>query len=87
MRPKIKEGIFIGPQITRLCEDQDLSKGLNCSTERMVWKAFKNVCRNFPDIEKAENYSEILWDLISSYGAMGCNKSLKFDVFRQCMIV
>jgi hypothetical protein len=60
----MKEEIFIGPQITRLFEDQDLSTELNCSTERRVWKAFKNVCRNLLGIEKAENYSENLGDLI-----------------------
>jgi hypothetical protein len=42
----MKEGIFVGPQMT-LFEDQDFSTKLN-STERRAWKAFENVCRNFP---------------------------------------
>ena len=41
----MKEGIFIGPQITQLFEDQASSKNLN-STERRAWKVFGNVCRN-----------------------------------------
>jgi hypothetical protein len=43
---KMKEGIFVGPQITQLFEDQDFSTALN-STERRAWKVFRNVCRNF----------------------------------------
>ena len=42
---KIKEGIFVGPQIKQLLEDQDLSVNSN-STDRRAWKAFENVFRN-----------------------------------------
>jgi hypothetical protein len=35
-------------------------------------KPFESVCRNFLGTEKAENYSEILQELISSYSAVGC---------------
>jgi hypothetical protein len=57
-----KEGIFVGSQIT-LFEDQHFSTKLN-STERRAWKAFENVCGNVPGNENAENYSEILQELI-----------------------
>ena len=69
---KMKQEIFIGPQITQLSEDQDFNKRLN-STERIAWKALENFCRNFPGNKKAENYSEIVLELISSYSAAGCN--------------
>ena len=72
----MKEGIFICPQITQIFEDQDFSTKLYC-TERRAWKAFENVCRNFLGNENAENYSEILLELISSYSSIGCNMSLK----------
>jgi len=42
----LKEGIFVGSQITQLFEDQDSSTALN-STERRAWNVFQNVCRNF----------------------------------------
>ena len=42
----LKEGIFVGPQITQLFEDQDFSTALN-STERRAWKVLQNVCRNY----------------------------------------
>jgi hypothetical protein len=73
---KMKEGIIAGLEIKKLFEDQGFSTELN-STERRAWKAFQNVCRNFLGNEKAENYSEIMKELISSYSAMGCNVSLK----------
>ena len=41
----MKEEIFVGPQITRLFEDQDLSTELNLDRKKRVWRAFENVCR------------------------------------------
>ena len=52
----MKEGIFVGPQITPF-EDQDFSTKLN-STEGRAWRAFENVWRIFLDNESVENYSE-----------------------------
>jgi hypothetical protein len=43
----MKEGIFSGPQITQLVDDQDFSTNLT-SIGRRAGKAFENVCRNFP---------------------------------------
>jgi hypothetical protein len=57
--------IFFGPRNKQLFEDQDFSKKLN-ATERRAWEPFKNVCRNFLDNERAEYYSDIVQDLISS---------------------
>ena len=68
--PKIREvkkkgGIFVGPQVTQIFEDQDISIKLN-STDRRGWKAFENVCRNFTGNKTAEYYSETVHELISS---------------------
>jgi hypothetical protein len=49
---KMKERIFVGPQITQLFNDQDFSTKLT-STGRRAWKAIENVCRNFLVNEKA----------------------------------
>jgi len=56
---KKKEGISVGPQNTKLFEDQDFSTKLNY-TERRTWNAYENVRRNFLGNDKAENYSEIV---------------------------
>ena len=55
---KMKEGIFIGPQITQLFEDQDFTTKLY-ATERRAWKALENVCRNFLGNEKVESHSNV----------------------------
>jgi len=72
---KTKEGVFVGPQVTKIFEDQDSTK-FN-SIDRRGWKAFENVCRNFTGNKTAESYSEIVHELISSHSAVGCNMSLK----------
>ena len=43
---KMKEEIFVGPQIKQLLEDQGFSIKLNAA-ERRAWKAFENICRSF----------------------------------------
>jgi hypothetical protein len=67
---KIKEGVFVGPQITQLFEDRDISIKFN-STERRAWKAFGNVCINFLGHEKLEKCSEVVQQLLSPYSVVG----------------
>ena len=39
---KVKEGIFIGPQIMELVQDKQFDKDLN-ETERNAWLSFKRI--------------------------------------------
>ena len=75
---KIKEGIFIGPQIRELMQDKDkqFDKDLN-ETDRNLWLSFKRICKDFLGNHKAANYQDVVQDLLTSYKAMGCNMSLK----------
>jgi hypothetical protein len=41
------------------------------------WKSFKNVATTFLGNHKAENYHVMVYDLVKSNKAMGCNMSLK----------
>jgi hypothetical protein len=70
----LKEGIFVGPKIKQRLDDHDFTTNFNAK-ERRHWKAFETVCRNSLGNEKAENYSEIVQELISPYNAMGCKMS------------
>lgn len=45
--------------------------------EKRAWTAFINVINNFLGNKRAENYKEIVEELIASYHAMGVNMSLK----------
>ena len=76
---KIRKGVFIGPQIRELMQDKQFDEGLN-ETGRNAWFYFKRICKEFLGNHKAVNYQEVVQDLLTSYKAMGCNMSLKFDV-------
>jgi len=73
---KIKEGIFIGPQIRKLMQDKQFDEDLN-ETERNTWLSFKRICKDFLGNHKAANYQDVVQDLLTSYKAIGCNMSLK----------
>ena len=77
---KIKEGIFIGPQIRELMQDKQFDKDLN-ETERNAWLSFKRICKDFLGNHKTANYQKVVQDLLTSYKAMGCNMSLKIHFF------
>jgi hypothetical protein len=75
---KIREGIFVGPQIRELTKDKTFDSILN-EFELAAWTAFKDVYSNFLGNNKADNYQEIVESLLQSYEAMGCNMSLKIQ--------
>ncbi|GBP95423.1 hypothetical protein EVAR_67427_1 [Eumeta japonica] len=74
---KMKEGIFVGPQIRELMKDSNFESTLN-EAEQRAWTAFVEVCHNFLANKKKENYREIILELFSSYKTLKCNMSLKF---------
>jgi len=43
---KIKEGIFLGPQIRELLQDKQFDEDRN-ETERNSWLSFKRICKDF----------------------------------------
>lgn len=73
---KIKEGIFVGPQIRELIKDDVFNTMLN-EVERRAWRAFKAVVHNFLGNVRAENYKNIVSELLTAYKEMGCRMSLK----------
>lgn len=73
---KIKEGIFIGPQIRELMKDSHFDSVLR-GKEKVAWESFKNVVKNFLGNQKSMDYKELVQLLINAYEGMGCNMSLK----------
>lgn len=73
---KIKEGVFIGPQIREVIKDSHFDELLQ-GAERCAWAAFKNVVANFLGNYKAPNYVEEVDNLLQAYKSMKCNMSLK----------
>lgn len=73
---KLKEGIFIQLHIRSLMADEHFEILLN-SLEKTAWQSFKNVCCKFFGNYKAENYCDIVADLLRFYKTMVCNVFLK----------
>jgi hypothetical protein len=73
---KLKYGFFFGPQIRKVINDY-LFEHLLAETEKYAWLTFKAVFLNFLGNLQAENYKELVEDLLNLYQTMGCNKLLK----------
>ena len=72
MRQKLKEGVFIGPQIRDEYFDTLLQ-----GDEKAAWDSFKFVVKVFLGNRRAQNYEELVNNLLQSYQKLGCNTSLK----------
>ena len=73
---KLKEGIFVGPQIREVLKDTDFEELLNLK-ELRAWEAFKSVCSGFLSYTRVPDYQACIEKLLKSYGDMGCRMSLK----------
>ena len=62
---KIKEGLFIGPQIRELMLDKQFDEDLN-ETERNARLSFKKICKDFLGNHKAAKYQDVVQDLLTS---------------------
>ncbi|UYV84322.1 hypothetical protein LAZ67_X001844 [Cordylochernes scorpioides] len=57
-------------------QDGNFEDSLN-EVEAAAWNSFRNVCKNLLGNVKAENYSDLVNELLLSYKVLGCNISLK----------
>ena len=73
---KIKEGVFVGPQIRKLILNDMFDKTLN-ETELAAWKSFKQVFLNFLGLHKSDDFEDVVANLLHNYHIMGCKMSLK----------
>jgi len=73
---KLKEGIFIGPQIRELIKDYNFVRRLN-TAEQEAWQAFIWTCENFLGNHKALTYKDGVQNLLNAYNKLGCRMSLK----------
>jgi len=76
VRQKLKEGIFIGPQTQDLIKDKYFNKLLQ-GDEKAAWDSFKFVVKGFLGNRRAQNYEELVNNLLQSYQKLGRNMSLK----------
>jgi len=71
----LKEGVLIGPQIRELIMDEFFDALLQ-DDEKASWDTFKFVVKGFLVNRRAQNYEELLNNLLQSYQKLGCNMSL-----------
>lgn len=73
---KVKEGIFVGPQIRNLFKDDNFDSVLE-GKEKKAWDDFRLVAKNFLGNKRSDNYAELIENMLSSFQKLGCNMSLK----------
>lgn len=73
---KLKAGVFDGPQIRQLMRDSVFTSSMN-KLETSAWLVFKKVTKNFLGNNKAENYREIVEEMLEHFKALGCKMSVK----------
>ena len=66
---KLKEIIFIGPQIRDLFKDKYFEKLLQ-GDEKAVWDRFKLVVKGFLGNRRAQNYGDLVNNLLQSYNKL-----------------
>ena len=63
---KIKEGVFIGPQIRELMKNIEFDESLS-SEERKTWLSVKNVIRNFLRNHKSKYYKWYVNEMLTLF--------------------
>lgn len=73
---KLKQGIFVGPQIRKLMKDKLFESTMN-PVEKRAWFLFKNVVDKFLGNHKHPEYKTIVKRMLQSFMKLGCNMSVK----------
>lgn len=73
---KLKEGIFVGPQIRNLMQDEQFENTMT-KREKEAWTAFKDVINKFLGNFKDPQYENIVNTMLDKFKQLGCNMSIK----------
>jgi hypothetical protein len=73
---KLKAGIFGGPQIRQLINDSHFITSMN-EIEACAWSSFVLVVKYFLRNKKADNYTQLVEDMLFHFSRLGCNMSVK----------
>lgn len=67
---KIKEGVFVGPQITKLLNDENFEDHLS-EDELAAWNSFRMVVACFLGNNKSRSHGKVIADLLKNYAKIG----------------
>jgi len=73
---KIREGVFTYPDLHSLLCDE-VFEGIITGDEQRAWHAFREMVTSFLGNRRADNYKDLVEELLSSYQKLGCNMSVK----------
>ncbi|GFV20884.1 uncharacterized protein TNCV_353581 [Trichonephila clavipes] len=73
---KLKEGIFVGPDIRKLLKDETFVTEMEMK-EKNAGNSFKLVVTGFLGNKKDPNYKALFAELLQNYKILGCNMSVK----------
>ena len=86
---KVKEGVFVGPQIRKLTKDAQILSTIT-DVEKKAWLSFAEVVSKFLGNTKDSDYKTIVENMLACFETFGCRMSLKvyflhahLDYFRQ----
>ena len=72
----LKAGIFDGPQIRKLMQDQTFTARMTV-TERAAWCSYVSVIQQFLGNTKASNYQNLVDVMLQNIQALGARMSIK----------
>jgi hypothetical protein len=73
---KLKDGIFVGPQIRKLMLNSEFEEQMT-NAEKEAWVSFTSVVNNFLGNKKASIYKEIVNHMMEKFKILGCHRSVK----------
>ena len=73
---KFKAGIFDGPDIRKLMQDENFTLSIN-SLEADAWRDFVGVAQNVLGNRRATNFEEVIQNALDAYQRLGTNMSIK----------
>ena len=73
---KLKEGVFIGPDIVKLIKSEKFTNIL-CGNELDAWRNIVKVKENFLGSFRSQSYEDIISCMIDSFHRQGVKMSLK----------
>ena len=73
---KLKAGVFVGPEIRKLMQNEEFGARLN-ALELAAWNAMKSVVVNFLGSHRHEKYPYIVDSMLKAYEQLGARMSLK----------
>ena len=82
---KVKGGIFVGPQITRVLAFKELEKQMS-DLERNAWQTFRIIMEGFFGSHRRDDYAMVVSNLVESYEKLGCRGSLKLHFLHSHLI-